>query len=127
MTAALAGFKGWDRFPVDVSGCGLPSGYAGLVVRGRCGVIDDRRSVRMERIAPHHPKGHVVVWKGLYFDAETWDGSDIFCPEDANFIFVTERLAAALRAANLTNISLKRASDIERSAASMVQPMRPSR
>jgi hypothetical protein len=74
------GFTGWSSYPVRLYGKDdePPPGYAGLAIRGRSGPIDVSRSVAGEKVGPG---GSVPIWRGLYFDPATWDGSDIFAPE----------------------------------------------
>lgn len=86
-----AGISGWASYPVELRGKkGVELGtYHGLVIRGRCGPIDKSRS----SIAPStSPTGPGWVVKGLFFDERSWDGSDIFMPEDKTaFVFFTEK------------------------------------
>ncbi len=43
----------------------------------------------------------------------TWDGSDLFSPGTASFIFLTERIAELIEDRNFPNIWLKRITDIQ--------------
>ena len=101
------GFTGWSKIPVEVYGKGkvhLP-GYSGLAVTGRCGPIDNSRSV--PRVCPPPvPAGRTAkMYCGLYFDPASWDGSDIFMPKGWLMIVVTDPVRRALEQANLTNIA----------------------
>jgi len=89
-------------------------GYSGLVVSGRCGAIDNSRSVQVQKAVVGNPKGHALVWKGLYFAEESWDGSDIFRPPGTGYIFVTEKVRAALDRAKVTNLTCTALADFER-------------
>jgi hypothetical protein len=55
----------------------------------------------------------VPMIRGLYFDADTWDGTDLFLLGDTAFRIVTARVADAVRAAKLRNIRLTRLADVE--------------
>jgi hypothetical protein len=90
------------------------AGYSGLVVSGRYGAIDNTRSVQVEKVVVGNPKGHAPVWKGLYFDEKSWDGSDIFRPSGTGYIFVTEKVRAALDRAKVTNLTCTALADFER-------------
>ena len=86
-----AGISGWSTYPVELFGKqGEPLGtYHGLIVHGRCGAVDKSRSVRTTK---EFPGGVFPIWRGLYFDEDSWDGSDIFMPSDeTGWVFVTTR------------------------------------
>ena len=105
---ALKPFTGWATYPVTVYGKKgeLIPGYHGLIVSGRCGPIDNSRS-EPRICAPPVPEGRWSRrWFGLYFDEKTWDGSDIFAPEDTALTVVVEAVRWALRKAKITNVKL---------------------
>lgn len=97
--------RSWSAYPVRVLEC--PKGcevHFALCVTGRCGPIDNTRSVmkRVTRVGSTSfadVRGPLPV--GLFFTQSTWDGSDIFAPEGTQFIFVTARLKAFLEAEGL--------------------------
>lgn len=106
-----ASLTGWATYDVEVEGLDGP-GYHGLRVTGRCGPLTDEQSERV-LIPPKSPEGKGVLgWRGLYFDAETWDGSDVFLPEGTAWIFVTERVKQAAK--GLTNLAFRRVTEVER-------------
>jgi hypothetical protein len=112
-------FSGWKTYPIEVSGkegVTLP-GYHGLAVHGRCGPIENARSVPFEKSMP----GGTFTWfQGLYFDPATWDGSDIFMPMDrVGWIFVVEGVKNAFVASKVKNVVLTRLSDVERMTVSV--------
>lgn len=111
------GFTGWATFPVRLDlgrKTEAASGYVGLSVTGRCGPIDDALSERVT-IPPPVPRGEALPGlKGLYFARGTWDGSDVFTPEDRAAIFVTPEVKEALEEAGMTGIEFRRLSEIER-------------
>jgi hypothetical protein len=110
------GFTGWTTFPVLIR---LPDesdlqGYEGLAVTGRCGPIDDRLSeeVIQPRPVPGGRPGPAL--RGLCFEPDSWDGSDIFSPEGYAGSFVVERVKRALERAAVKNVVFERLSEIER-------------
>lgn len=108
------GFTGWSTYPVlvhDHAGA-VVDGYAGLAVTGRCGAIDDTRSVEVMR---EYPGGVFPMDRGLFFNEEEWDGSDVFCPVGKNgYVFLTSPAVDALRAAKIGNVFLQPAAEVER-------------
>jgi hypothetical protein len=81
-------------------------GYYGFLVRGRCGPIDDSKRVEVPTICPG---GIFPHWIGLYFDPDTWDGSDIFLPGIYGaMIIVTEDVKLALERARIKNLAFIR-------------------
>lgn len=107
-------FSGWDVVGVDLHGRAgeqLPT-YHYLCVRGRCGPIENFRSERIEKI---YPGGVFPMWKGLYFDPVTWDGSDVFMPAgNVGWIFVVERVKRAFEKAKIKNVIFTRLEEVER-------------
>jgi hypothetical protein len=108
-------FTGWSTYPVvvyDQTGSTV-NGYFGLSVHGRCGEIDNARSQQVEQECPG---GNFPVNRGLFFDPEPWDGSDVFCPAGCSgWVFVTANVKKTLEAAKIDNISLEVTSELERS------------
>ena len=43
--------------------------------------------------------------RGLYFGLDEWDGSDLFSPQGAYTVIVTEAVRDAMTAAGLTNVA----------------------
>ncbi|MBI2416009.1 MAG: hypothetical protein HYV33_05125 [Candidatus Kerfeldbacteria bacterium] len=108
-------FTGWSTFSVkvhDKKGNEIP-GYHGLVVMGKCGPIDDRKSAWITRKA-NVGDMQVKVRYGCYFGRDSWDGSDVFTPKGTIMTFVTEPVKEALEKAHLTNIQLIKTTELER-------------
>jgi hypothetical protein len=107
-------FKGWDVVPVELSdktGAPLPTHYY-LGIHGRCGPIDDRRSVKFDKIMPG---GAFQWWRGLFFDPATWDGSDLFMPQgNVGWIFVVEAVKRAFEKGKVKNIRFTALDEVER-------------
>jgi len=108
-------FVGWRTYPVTVKDKqgGSITGYSGLVVTGKGGPMEKRRSKTF--LKPPSARGGkpVEIWRGLYFDPLRWDHSDVFLIEKTLFIIVTEKVRERLLAANLSNLSFKPLIDIE--------------
>lgn len=109
-------FRGWTTFPVRVLlECGRElHGYHGLAVTGRCGPIEDQLSQQIV-MAPPAPQGRARPGlRGICFAPDSWDGSDVFQADGYAGTFVVERVRDALQSRGLTNIDLRRLSQIER-------------
>jgi hypothetical protein len=109
------GFTGWSLYEVSVrdkQGQGIP-GYSGLSVTGRCGELDHSMSIEVPRI---RPGGIFPVWKGLFFEPESWDGSDFFMPAQRfGFVFVVEEVKKALERSKVRNVEFTPLDQFERS------------
>lgn len=99
------GFTGWSLYDVSVQdkqGHLIP-GYSGLAITGRCGKIDYTRTVVVPRV---YPAGIFPIGKGLLFDPESWDGSDLFMPADnVGYKFMVDRVKKAFERAKIRNVS----------------------
>jgi hypothetical protein len=113
---ALEGFSGWRTYPVEIYGerGELIPNYHGLAVSGRCGPIDEDLSPVMV-VPPPVPEGEAMPHRiGLRFWPETWDGSDLFCPDDGSaWTLFTQEVRDALVAAKVTGVDLDRITEIE--------------
>jgi hypothetical protein len=107
------GFTGWSLYEVtvrDKQGQLVP-GYNGLAITGRCGPIDYSRTVVVPRI---RPAGIFPVGKGLLFDPDSWDGSDLFMPaENVGFKFMVEDVKKAFERAKIRNVSFTPLDQVE--------------
>lgn len=113
-----AGFTGWQTYPVELFGKDSTSipGFQGLAVHGRCGPIENHRSNRFDKLMPG---GVFPWWRGLYFEQETWDGSDIFMPSGrASRIFVVEQVKEALEKAHVRGVAFPSLDEVERAELS---------
>jgi hypothetical protein len=124
VVAALqdGGVTGWRTFDVSVeSKKGMAvEGYKGLAVIGRCGPVDDSLS----EWSPAPPVNGVPVapWKGEYFDASTWDGSDIFRPPGTRSIMITRKVRDILATIGATNTYAVTMSEFRRILPGRVGP-----
>jgi hypothetical protein len=108
------GFTGWSTFPIEVEGPMRDqfTGYAGLSITGRSGPIDDSLSVRVI-LPPPVPYGRASpALKGQCPQPGSWDGSDLFVPEDTSFTCVTTAVRDALVTARVVGIALERMSEM---------------
>lgn len=116
------GAHGWSTYNVQLltkTGESI-TGYSGLSVHGRCGPIDNSKSVETLK---RYPAGNFPVWKGLYFDPETWDGSHIFMPAGrGGWIVLVDEVKRAFEKAKVKNIAFKRLDEVERSRAEVSVP-----
>lgn len=83
--------SGWRQYPVSLRDKldAVVAGYAGLAVTGRCGPALSSRSMRVEMTMPG---GVFPIWKGMYFDEASWDGSDVFTFPGTAMVVVVERV-----------------------------------
>ncbi len=80
----------------------VPEGYMGLSIVGRCGPIDYKKCDVFE---VENENGITYkVYQDLPIDEADWDRSDIFMPIDTFQIFVSEKVALAVKKAQLTGI-----------------------
>ncbi len=86
------GVTGWTTYPMNLyrKDGALCPGYAGLSVIGRCGPVQEDRSVR---VPDQNRRPGTPDLVGIYFDESTWDGSDLFCPAGTNaLLFATAKV-----------------------------------
>lgn len=110
-----SGFTGWSLYEVSVRDKQgeLAPGYHGLAVVGRCGNLDHSMSIQVPRI---RPAGIFPVWKGLFFDPASWDGSDFFMPAQRfGFVFVVEAVKQAFERAKIRSVGFTALDQFERS------------
>lgn len=107
-------FKGLKLYKTNYVGkTGDLTDYKILSVTGRCGEIKNELSEK--RLMPP-----IVPWGkeyeahfGLYFDIDTWDGSDFFVPAGSYRTFITEKVKEKLDKAQLSNLHIVPISEIE--------------
>jgi hypothetical protein len=102
---------GWLANPIELTDKAgkAHAGYSLLTFKGRCGALDESRAVKLEKL---YPGGVFPVWRGLYFDVDTWDGSDLFMPEgEVGWILASEKARRVLRRAK--NLDFQPIEDVE--------------
>lgn len=115
------GFTGWSTYPVEIIGentSPIPQ-YYGFSTVGRCGPIDSSKSIRttLPPLVPDGPERDVML--GEYFDPDSWDGSDIFCPEGTIATFVLEPVKIALEEIRASNILFRPVTEVENLRATL--------
>lgn len=113
---------GWKTYPIimyDRKG-GEIKDYSIFSITGRCGSIDFSRSEKFIK-DPYVPGGgRAELLKGLYFDLNSWDGSDIFTAEGGTaFTFVTKKVRNLLVKYKATNILMTKLPEFEILAPTM--------
>lgn len=105
---------GWKSYPVviyDKKG-GIIKGYNGFSIVGRSGPLD----LKNQPIEPViDDNGHITEYKeyvGGWFDANTWDGCDVFIQDNSLRIIITDRLHKILKKEKITAIECERFSDL---------------
>ena len=109
---------GWSTYPVELSGRDQEpiEGYSGLVIRGRCGPIDDSRTLVSLEPSPY--TGQMVpVRTGYYFDLSTWDGSEFFIAAGTTLAVVTQRVRDLLVKEKISNVVLEGLTQVKRIGA----------
>jgi hypothetical protein len=113
-----AHLTGWGKYPVcvtDRAGKVLQDYRWGLSVLGRCGpTYLDKHHSRI--VYEDMPGGLAPNYVGLHVPLAEWDGSDVFRDPSKGYILMSERAAAALKAAKVTNIELKPIEEVRVSA-----------
>ena len=104
---------GWQSVPCEVHGLNTNQPYHLLICTGQCGPIDKRLSPIVQVPPPVSKGAWTRMHQGALFMPRTWDGSDLFSPGTASFIFLTERIAELIEDRNFPNIWLKRITDIQ--------------
>lgn len=113
----LAEYKisGWKTYPCEIYDRGNKriEGYSIFSVTGRCSEIDYSKSKKI-MIQPFTPQGRPVEGiRGLYFEPDSWDGKDIFTPENSKLTFVTEKVKGLFEKNRFTNILFKKITEFE--------------
>lgn len=106
---------GWATYPVEVydrKGSPLPD-YYGFAVTGRVGERDRSRSGVIE--VPVYPgsKNSHKVYKGFFFDEESWDGSDFCTISGTYYQIVTQAVHDVFKRNKVNNVRLIRLTDVE--------------
>ena len=109
-------FTGWKIHPVrlylrvGVVHCG----HFLLVVTGKSGPVNQSKAPVISK-PPMVPGGEPYsVTVGLHFDPATWDGHDMFVPENWGAVIVTKAVRDCLTSAKVTNVHFEKCSELER-------------
>jgi hypothetical protein len=106
---------GWKTYPCELYGWDRNriEGYSIFSVTGRCAPIDWSKSEKFIKDFYVPGGGAADMLRGVYFGLDAWDGSDIFTAEGTVFTFVTQKVRDLLLKNNITNVLLKRVTEIE--------------
>ena len=106
---------GWGTFPIKLVSrtLNLTRHYEGFTVSGRCGKVQNHRSTKVTCLPPPGGRSY-QAYKGLFFEEMSWDGTDIFMPEDVSYIIVSARTQAIFVEKRLSNLDFIRLPDFER-------------
>lgn len=100
---------GWESTPVRIDGQDELK-YEVLMIKGRCGDFDYSKSNVIWKQFP----GGLFPWiRGLYFDLDTWDGSDMFVPNGTAHLIVTKKVKQLLTKNKVKNLKFTRISEVE--------------
>jgi len=106
---------GWERIPAEIHpGNGVINhDYSLLTITGKCVTIDFSKSETVIK-QPITPTGKAIsIRRGIYFDMNDWDGSDIFGAENTLFTFITDKVRRLLIDNKATNILIEKTTDFE--------------
>ncbi|MEQ9263610.1 MAG: hypothetical protein RLN81_00190 [Balneolaceae bacterium] len=108
-------FSGFRKVPINLKDGNSNNieGYSLLTVTGKCGkTFKDEKTI--QTLPPITEFGKAMDhYIGIFFDVDTWDGSDFFMPEETGFIFFTERVKEVLLKLNISNLTITNIKDIE--------------
>lgn len=104
-------FTGWVTSPCRVFGRGGEQyDYHLLGITGRCGPMRYERSEVFRKMLPGGPTNYL---RGMYFDPETWDGSDFFLAGKTVVKIVTKRVQQAFRKHKIRNVEMAPLTEVE--------------
>jgi len=106
------GLTGWRTYPVQLRDESERTmlGFSGLTITGRCGSLDWSRSLPVLRT---YRSGTFANYRGIFFREDSWDGSDLFMPEDLAWMFTSERFSALAQKLRLRNAKFRKLSTAE--------------
>lgn len=105
---------GWICYPIELYDKKnvLITGYHGFSITGRAGAMDVKNQPIVEK--NYREDGPICkVYKGGFFDIDTWDGSDIFILDNSYWVIVTARVVELLKKHKITALEFERLSDKE--------------
>lgn len=110
--------SGWSAIPVTIeSKNGIKnSSFSALKIHGRANAIDYLES---DVVFVQTPRGRSASFKGLYFEPESWDGSDLFMSRSDNygkstaFVYASKKLVEIFKKAKVKNIKFTNFNDFE--------------
>lgn len=119
------GITGWKSYPVLLRGKKNivydEHQYYGLSITGRSGDTYVKKSTLFEKKDEEY-KDKYGYFKGDFFDEETWDGSDIFIPENTSKLFISEKFYQLLKKQNYKVLELTPLEEVELSGSLYYAP-----
>lgn len=108
-----ARLSGWSATPATLIGVDAQkaSQYLVLTVTGRCGGLVETLPKAVTREFEKRP---YKTYVGAFFDVLSWDGSEVFSPEDSGWIIVTKHARNSIMAFGVPAIAFTRLADVER-------------
>jgi len=106
---------GWNSLPAEIHmGKGeIINDYSLLTIHSKLVKIEYENSENVLK-QPFTPAGKPIwIKRGLPFDINKWDGSDIFSAENTLFTFITEKVQNLLIENKCTNIKIERTTEVE--------------
>lgn len=104
--------SGWNAIPAIIRRFEQEKYYV-LSVSGKCKHIDYSKSELFFK-KPYTSTGRAIKAKrGLFFDLESWDGSEIFSPEESMFTFVTKEVMQLFKRNKVTNVHFENVTKFE--------------
>lgn len=105
------GIQGFSTYSASLLGKNgkVINGYMGWIVSGRCDPINYERS---HEFVTDLGGGETTELRGLFFDEQSWDGSDVFmCRDNTAHVFFSERARRCLEPA-VSNTSFEELSQV---------------
>lgn len=106
---------GWNSLPAEIHmGKGeIIHNYSLLTIHSKLVKIEYEKSESVLK-QPFTPAGKSIwIKRGLPFDINGWDGSDIFSAENTLFTFITEKVQNLLIENKCTNIKIEKTTEFE--------------
>ncbi len=107
----ISGFRDYPTIVFDKKN-NVSNDYFVLSITGKSNPIDWSKSFEFKKqFTPNGKPAHMI--KGLYFNYDEWDGSDIFIPKGSKFILVTERVKMLFELNKISNAEFRNIDSIE--------------
>ncbi len=107
-----SGFTGWESYPIKIlcKNGEISEDYHAFIIKGICGYYDVKKSKIIDYTEDNG--GYILKekrYQGMYFDPESWDGSDIVTMEKTWMTIISEPVMQELKRqkakVNMTRLS----------------------
>jgi hypothetical protein len=106
-----ANVTGWDAEPmVLMDGRKEVPNYALLVIVGRSGPLDHSKCPIEVEIFPATGR-QVHMQHGLFFDPESWDGSNLFVPDGSSFLIADAQAKSLIESLGIPTVTFRDIAD----------------